>query len=191
MKAVNDRIDRESEHARDLANVGAPPLAMLAAALVLALSLGFGVSLFLELRRPSIADAREAEQGSGVRVLSVSWCWRPKACSAALAQGLVVLFRATLVAVAFYPDLCLGMGLEPVGIGFHDRFCIVTNEGLVEIKINRLRPLDRSRGALDAGHFDAGTAYAAFAPNVTSAAGAPGGMQPMAVVEDVSSLMSM
>jgi Mrp family chromosome partitioning ATPase len=71
MKAVNDRIDRESEHARDLANVGAPPLAMLAAALVLALSLGFGVSLFLELRRPSIADAREAEQVSGVRVLSV------------------------------------------------------------------------------------------------------------------------
>lgn len=71
MKAINDRIDKESSRARDLANVGAPPLAMLAAALVLALTLGFGASLFFELKVPSIADAREAEQVTGVRVLSV------------------------------------------------------------------------------------------------------------------------
>ena len=71
MHAVNARIDQETERARDLANVGAPPLAMLAAALVLALTLGFGASLFLELKMPSIADAREAEQVTGVRVLSV------------------------------------------------------------------------------------------------------------------------
>ena len=71
MKAVNDRIDQETEKARDLANVGAPPLAMLAAAVVLALTLGFGASFFIELKRPTIADAREAEQVSGVRVLSV------------------------------------------------------------------------------------------------------------------------
>jgi tyrosine-protein kinase Etk/Wzc len=71
MQAVNERIDQETSKARDLANVGAPPLAMLAAALVLALTLGFGASLFLELRRPTIADSREAEQVTGVRVLSV------------------------------------------------------------------------------------------------------------------------
>lgn len=71
MKEVNDRIDREAEHARELANVGAPPLAMLAAALVLALALGFGMSLVLELRHPVIADSREAERVTGVRVLSV------------------------------------------------------------------------------------------------------------------------
>ena len=71
MHAVNERIDRETERARDLANVGAPPLAMLAAALVLALTLGFGASLFIELKMPTIADAREAEQVTGVRVLSV------------------------------------------------------------------------------------------------------------------------
>lgn len=71
MKAVNDRIDQETSRARDLANVGAPPLAMLAAALVLALTLGFGASLFMELKRPTIADAREAEQVSGVRVLGI------------------------------------------------------------------------------------------------------------------------
>lgn len=71
MQAVNDRIDQESSRARDLANVDAPPLAMLAAALVLALTIGFGASLFFELKLPSIADAREAEQVTGVRVLSV------------------------------------------------------------------------------------------------------------------------
>lgn len=71
MQAVNERIDRETSRARDLANVGAPPLAMLAAALVLALTLGFGASLFLELKSPTVADAREAEQVTGVRVLSI------------------------------------------------------------------------------------------------------------------------
>ena len=69
--ATNQRIDGESSRARDLANVGAPPLAMLAAALVLALALGFAASFVFELRRPSIADSREAEQVTGVRVLSV------------------------------------------------------------------------------------------------------------------------
>jgi Mrp family chromosome partitioning ATPase len=70
-RATNARIDRQSEKARDLANVGAPPLAMLGAALVLALTLGFAVSLALELRRPHVADPREAEQVTGARVLTV------------------------------------------------------------------------------------------------------------------------
>lgn len=67
----NTRIDRESAHARELANVGAPPWAMLAAALVLALAVGFAASFGTELKRPHIADAREAEQISGARVLTV------------------------------------------------------------------------------------------------------------------------
>lgn len=71
MRVINERIDQEREKARDLANVGAPPLAMLAAAFVLALTLGFGASLFLELKSPTIADAREAEQVTSVRVLTV------------------------------------------------------------------------------------------------------------------------
>ena len=70
-RATNERIDRQSEKARDLANVGAPPLAMLGAALVLALTLGFAVSFALELRRPHVADPREAEQVTGARVLTV------------------------------------------------------------------------------------------------------------------------
>lgn len=67
----NARIDRESAHARDLANVGAPPWAMLAAAAVLALAVGFAASFGTELKRPHIADPREAEQLSGARVLTV------------------------------------------------------------------------------------------------------------------------
>jgi Mrp family chromosome partitioning ATPase len=67
----NTRIDRESAHARELANVGAPPWAMLAAAVVLALAVGFAASFGTELKRPHIADPREAEQISGSRVLTV------------------------------------------------------------------------------------------------------------------------
>jgi Mrp family chromosome partitioning ATPase len=67
----NARIDRESARARDLANVGAPPWAMLAAAVVLALAVGFAASFGTELKRPHIADPREAEQLSGARVLTV------------------------------------------------------------------------------------------------------------------------
>jgi Mrp family chromosome partitioning ATPase len=44
---------------------------MLAAAFVLALTIGFAASFVYELRRPTIADSREAEQVSGVRVLTL------------------------------------------------------------------------------------------------------------------------
>ena len=71
IKQRNMRIDRESAHARELANVGAPPWAMLAAALVLALAVGFAASFGTELKRPHIADPREAEQITGARVLTV------------------------------------------------------------------------------------------------------------------------
>lgn len=71
IRATDARIDSESSRARDLANVGAPPLAMLAAAFVLALTLGFAASFVFELNRPTIADPREAEQVTGVRVLTL------------------------------------------------------------------------------------------------------------------------
>ncbi|MBA3644720.1 MAG: hypothetical protein H0W63_00940 [Gemmatimonadaceae bacterium] len=71
VRAQNLRVDAQHDHARDLANLGAPPWAMLAAALVLAAALGFAGSLAVELRRPHVADAREAEKVSGERVLTV------------------------------------------------------------------------------------------------------------------------
>jgi Mrp family chromosome partitioning ATPase len=71
ISSKNTRIDREAAHARELANVGAPPWAMLAAAVVLALAVGFAASFGTELKRPHIADPREAEQVTGTRVLTV------------------------------------------------------------------------------------------------------------------------
>jgi Mrp family chromosome partitioning ATPase len=71
IRTRNSRVDRESARARELSNVGAPPWAMLAAAVVLALAVGFAASFGTELKRPHIADPREAEQVSGARVLTV------------------------------------------------------------------------------------------------------------------------
>ena len=62
-------LDVREDRARELANVGASPSAMLAAALVFGAVLGFGVVLFDEVRHPRIADAAEAERATGVRVL--------------------------------------------------------------------------------------------------------------------------
>jgi Mrp family chromosome partitioning ATPase len=70
-RGQNRSVDSAMDHARDLANLGAPPWAMLAAALVLAAALGFAGSLAVELRRPHVADARETERVSGERVLAV------------------------------------------------------------------------------------------------------------------------
>jgi Mrp family chromosome partitioning ATPase len=71
IRQKNARIERETAHARELANVGSPPWAMLAAAVVLALAVGFAASFGTELKRPHIADPREAEQVSNARVLTV------------------------------------------------------------------------------------------------------------------------
>ena len=65
------RLDLREERARELANVGASPPAMLAAALVFGAMLGFGVALFDEVRRPRVADSYEIERATGVRVLGV------------------------------------------------------------------------------------------------------------------------
>lgn len=70
IRKKNRDIDAQLERARELANVGAPPLAMLAAALTLALVIGFSAAFGAELKRPNIADVREAEQVTGLRVLT-------------------------------------------------------------------------------------------------------------------------
>ena len=69
-RLANARLDARAQRARDLANVSAPPLAILAAALVLGLAAGFGVTLLQEMRAPRLADIREAERATGLRVLA-------------------------------------------------------------------------------------------------------------------------
>jgi Mrp family chromosome partitioning ATPase len=64
-------VDAREQRAREIASRSLPPLALLAAALVLGSVLGFGTALFDELRHPRIANAQEAERVAGVRVLSV------------------------------------------------------------------------------------------------------------------------
>jgi Mrp family chromosome partitioning ATPase len=62
-------LDAREARARELANVGASPPAMLAAALVFGAMLGFGVALLDEVRRPRIANSYEVERATGMRVL--------------------------------------------------------------------------------------------------------------------------
>jgi hypothetical protein len=70
-RAELTKLDEREERARELANVGASPSAMLAAAVVFGAMLGFGVALLDEVRHPRIADAYEVERATGVRVLGV------------------------------------------------------------------------------------------------------------------------
>jgi Mrp family chromosome partitioning ATPase len=64
-------LDAREGRARDLANLGASPPAMLAAALIFGAVIGFGFALIDEIRHPRIADAYEAERATGIRVLGV------------------------------------------------------------------------------------------------------------------------
>ncbi|MDB4882973.1 MAG: hypothetical protein JWL95_1739 [Gemmatimonadetes bacterium] len=65
------KLDALNERARELANLGASPSAMLAAALIFGAVIGFGFALVDEVRHPRISDAYEAERATGVRVLGV------------------------------------------------------------------------------------------------------------------------
>ena len=71
IRIANAEIDRRVEAAREAANVEVPPFALLTAALVLATVIGFATALVAEIRRSRIADADEAEEVTGLRVLAV------------------------------------------------------------------------------------------------------------------------
>ncbi len=71
LRNVNARLDTAATQAREVANVGAPPIAMLGAALVIALAVGFSIVFVGEVRNPRVAHMREGEAVSNVRVLSV------------------------------------------------------------------------------------------------------------------------
>lgn len=62
--------DREVEQAREEARLDAPPVAMLGAALVFGIVLGFAWVFGDEARRPRVSDEHEVELLTGVRVLA-------------------------------------------------------------------------------------------------------------------------
>ena len=68
---ANALTDRQLREARAQANVLAPPIAILTAALVLGAMVGFAVALLVELAQPRVSDLHEAERVTGARVLAV------------------------------------------------------------------------------------------------------------------------
>lgn len=69
-RRINASVERRAQRARELANVSAPPIALLGASLVIGIAAGFAAALIAEMRRPRIADVREAERATGLRVLA-------------------------------------------------------------------------------------------------------------------------
>ena len=67
-----DDYDRDAARARASAQASAPPVAMLGAALVIGVVLGFGTAFFGEMRHPRISDEHEVERATGVRVLATA-----------------------------------------------------------------------------------------------------------------------
>ena len=67
--------DRQVVAAKEEARLDAPLVALLGAALVFGVALGFGASLFNELRHPRVSDEHELERILGARVLATI---RPK-----------------------------------------------------------------------------------------------------------------
>jgi len=67
-----DDYDRDAARARAAAQVSAPPVALLGAALVIGVVLGFGTAFFGEMRHPRISDEHEVERATGVRVLATA-----------------------------------------------------------------------------------------------------------------------
>ena len=70
-RANNDNVDRRELAARDRANHRVPPIAMLGAATVLAVMIGFSTTLFSEIGRPTVANSREAERVAGCPVVAM------------------------------------------------------------------------------------------------------------------------
>jgi len=63
-------FDQEAAHANETARLDASPVALLAAALLFGIALGFGSAFAGELRRPRISDEHELERLTGARVLA-------------------------------------------------------------------------------------------------------------------------
>ncbi len=69
-RSKSSDYDRELVRQRDAATRSAPPVALLAAALVIGIALGFGSAFFDELRHPRVSDEHELERVTGTRVLA-------------------------------------------------------------------------------------------------------------------------
>jgi Mrp family chromosome partitioning ATPase len=62
--------DRQMTRAKEEAKLDAPPVALLGAALVFGVALGFGAAFLGEIRHPRVSDEHEIERMTGARVLA-------------------------------------------------------------------------------------------------------------------------
>lgn len=69
-RAKAQEYDREVTRANASAGLEASPVALLAAALVFGVALGFGAAFFDEMRHPRVSDEHEVERVTGARVLA-------------------------------------------------------------------------------------------------------------------------
>ena len=73
VRGKSEEYDRAVKRARDQASFNAPPVALLGAALVLGVALGFGAAFVDEMRHPRISgDEHEVERVTGTRVLATT-----------------------------------------------------------------------------------------------------------------------
>ncbi|MDQ6829926.1 MAG: hypothetical protein M3081_13790, partial [Gemmatimonadota bacterium] len=68
--ARNRAADSALVRQREAASAGAPPIAMLGAALAIGFAVAFAVALAREIARPRVGNAREAERATGAPVLA-------------------------------------------------------------------------------------------------------------------------
>jgi hypothetical protein len=61
---------QEKERAQEITAISASPFAMIIAAAIFGIVFGFGGALQMELRRPTVSDAKEVERTTGARVMA-------------------------------------------------------------------------------------------------------------------------
>jgi Mrp family chromosome partitioning ATPase len=96
-----------------------PPVAVLAAAMVLAIIIGFSVSLFTEIARPTIATSREAERAAGAPVVAMA-----RARDRAAGMGGMDPFRMLYLGLT-----ATGTRTRTVAISGDDRAVVATASG--------------------------------------------------------------
>jgi hypothetical protein len=69
IRRTNDSLEARRAAVRELRGLSIPPLAMLGAALIVGLALGYGTAVVRELRRPTVGDEGEVERLAQARVV--------------------------------------------------------------------------------------------------------------------------
>jgi hypothetical protein len=120
-RAIDVDLDARAAQARMITDASASPVALAAAALVLGVALGFALTFGVELHRPRVADAAEAERITGVPTLATITPHpiNPGRARRAADRGLSPLIDASADTYRrVYLDVCDPRGTTPLGFPF-------------------------------------------------------------------------